>query len=104
MCSVRLSPRGAAHLERAARGARRAVAHGQADDEILDRYAEQRRRAFLEYASPAASDLKRLIYHPKDRAAVEGAATMLRQVAADSKLRRDFFMRAKKCETPSLLG
>jgi len=81
-----------------------AVVNGEAGDELLDRYAEQRRRAFVEYASPAATEFKRLVYHPKDRAQVEASAAMLRQVAADPKLCVEVLMQAKRIESPSLLG
>ena len=81
-----------------------AIVNGQADEEILDRYAEQRRRAFLDHASPAASEFKRLVYHPTDAAAVQKTAVMLRQLAADPKLAREVLMAAKRVETPSLIS
>jgi 3-(3-hydroxy-phenyl)propionate hydroxylase len=37
-----------------------------AGEELLDRWAEERRRLFLEVASPAASEMKRLIYSEAD--------------------------------------
>ena len=43
-------------------GALAAVIHGEVGDEVLDRYDEVRRRAFLEIASPAATAYKRLVF------------------------------------------
>jgi len=43
-----------------------AVALENADEAVLDAWAEERRRLFLELASPAASELKRLIFSEAD--------------------------------------
>jgi 2-polyprenyl-6-methoxyphenol hydroxylase-like FAD-dependent oxidoreductase len=43
-----------------------AVMQDGADDAVLDAWAEERRRLFLELASPAASELKRLIFSEAD--------------------------------------
>ena len=81
-----------------------AVIHGAADDAILDRYSQERRRIFLDYASPRASENKRLIYHSSDPVRLEQDLRMLRRLETD----RDFLMQTvsftKQLETPSLLG
>jgi len=81
-----------------------AVIHGAADDAILDRYSQERRRIFLDYASPRASENKRLIYHSSDPARLEQDLRVLRRLQTD----RDFLMQTvtftKQLETPSLLG
>jgi 2-polyprenyl-6-methoxyphenol hydroxylase-like FAD-dependent oxidoreductase len=43
-----------------------AVVLGGADEAVLDAWAEERRRLFLELASPAASELKRVIFSEAD--------------------------------------
>jgi 3-(3-hydroxy-phenyl)propionate hydroxylase len=81
-----------------------AVIHGEASDEVLDRYSEERRRAFLEHASPEASNFKRMVYHAKDAAALEAQLEGFRAAAADLTLQRKIFLTAKKLETASLIG
>jgi 3-(3-hydroxy-phenyl)propionate hydroxylase len=80
-----------------------AVIQGAAPDEILDRYSVERRRAFLEHASPEASNFKRMVYHAKDPAALEAQLEGFRAAARDLRLQRQIFLTAKKLETPSLL-
>ena len=60
-----------------------AVAQGRAGDEVLDKYAEDRRRVFLEVVSPAATENKRIIFDTSDP--VQRAADMakLRKLGAD---------------------
>ncbi|TWB87758.1 3-(3-hydroxy-phenyl)propionate hydroxylase/6-hydroxy-3-succinoylpyridine 3-monooxygenase [Bradyrhizobium macuxiense] len=60
-----------------------AVVQGRAGDETLDRYAEDRRRVFLEIVSPAASETKRMIFDTSDP--VQRAADMakIRSLATD---------------------
>lgn len=43
-----------------------AVAQGRATDEVLDKYAEDRRRIFKQVVSPAASEIKRVIFDTSD--------------------------------------
>jgi 2-polyprenyl-6-methoxyphenol hydroxylase-like FAD-dependent oxidoreductase len=43
-----------------------AVIRGEADEAVLDEYARERRRVFLEVISPAAVENKRLIFHSSD--------------------------------------
>jgi len=80
-----------------------AVIRGEAGDEILDRYAQERRRAFLEHASPEASNFKRMVYHTKDAAALEAQLAGFRAAALDLSLQRKIFLTAKQLETPSLV-
>jgi 2-polyprenyl-6-methoxyphenol hydroxylase-like FAD-dependent oxidoreductase len=80
-----------------------AVIHGDIGDEVLDRYSDERRRVFLEYASPRASENKRLIYHSHDPVRLEEDLTRLRRLQTD----KDFLLQTvaftKQLETPSLL-
>ncbi|WP_411152471.1 FAD-dependent oxidoreductase [Streptomyces sp. A30] len=81
-----------------------AVVHGQIGDEVLDRYAEERRRVFLEAASPQASAFKQLVYNSADPAVLEQALTGLRAAAADVDLQRKQMTVSQPLETPSLVA
>ncbi|GAA4543927.1 FAD-dependent oxidoreductase [Pseudonocardia xishanensis] len=59
-----------------------AVVRGEASDSVLDRWAADRRRTFLEIASPMASNFKQLVYHT-DPARLEEALAGPRSVAGD---------------------
>ncbi len=81
-----------------------AVIHGEADEGVLDRYSEERRRAFLEHASPEASNFKRMVYHAKSDEELQAQLEGFRAAARDQSLQRLIFLTAKKLETPSLIG
>ena len=57
-----------------------AVVRGDVDDAILDRYAEERRRIFLEVVSPAAVDNKRIIFDTADPEQHEANLIRLRRL------------------------
>lgn len=80
-----------------------AVIHGEVGTEVLDRYSEERRRAFLEHASPEASNFKRMVYHAKSNAELEAQLAGFRAAARDQSLQRLIFLTAKKLETPPLV-
>ncbi len=80
-----------------------AVVHGEADEEVLDRYAEQRRTVFLELASPMAIAFKQLVYGCADDRALEEALGGIRRAVADPELRVRQMMVSRPPETPSLL-
>lgn len=80
-----------------------AVINDQADAGVLDRYAEMRRNAFLEFASPAASEFKKMVYHCTDPEALEQKLIGLRHLQAHPELQIAMFETAKKVETPSLI-
>ena len=80
-----------------------AVVNGEASDDVLDRYAEERRRTFMEVASPAATDFKRLVYHSHDRGQLEEQLAGMRALAADEDARRANYLGMRNLETPSLL-
>jgi 2-polyprenyl-6-methoxyphenol hydroxylase-like FAD-dependent oxidoreductase len=81
-----------------------AVIHGEIGDEVLDRYSEERRRVFLEYTSPRATENKRLIYHSHDPMRLEQDLQQLRRLETD----KDFLLQTvtftRKLETPSLVS
>jgi 3-(3-hydroxy-phenyl)propionate hydroxylase/6-hydroxy-3-succinoylpyridine 3-monooxygenase len=80
-----------------------AVIHGEIGDEVLDRYSEERKRVFLEYASPRATENKRLIYHSDDPVRLEEDLKQLRRLATDEDFVLQTVMFTKKLATPSLL-
>lgn len=65
-----------------------AVIRGDAPDSVLNDYAAERRRVFLEVASPAASENKRLIYSSTDPARLaEDLAGLRAMVQSPERLR-----------------
>ena len=80
-----------------------AVVHGEAGEQVLDRYAEERRRTFLEVASPAATGFKHLVYHSHDREALEGQLAGMRALAGDPDALRANYLGMRDLATPSLL-
>ncbi|MFI6278242.1 FAD-dependent oxidoreductase [Streptomyces sp. NPDC050988] len=80
-----------------------AVVQGRAEDDVLDRYAEERRRVFLDVASPAAGENKRLIYHSEDPARLAQDLDRLRRMAKDEQLLLERFLFSKRIETPALV-
>jgi 3-(3-hydroxy-phenyl)propionate hydroxylase/6-hydroxy-3-succinoylpyridine 3-monooxygenase len=81
-----------------------AVARGEAGDDVLDRYSQERRKVFLDYASPTASALKQMVYSCTDQQALEQAVAGLRMAAADPDIRRKQMMISQPLESPSLLA
>lgn len=81
-----------------------AIVHGDAKESILDRYSDERRRVFLQFASPRATENKRLIYHSTDPARLEVDLKRLRRLETD----KDFLLQSvtftRQLQTPSLLG
>jgi 2-polyprenyl-6-methoxyphenol hydroxylase-like FAD-dependent oxidoreductase len=63
-----------------------AVIRGEADDSVLDRYAEERRKIFLEIASPAAAENKRLIYSSNDPQRLEADLVNIRRLAHEPEV------------------
>jgi 6-hydroxy-3-succinoylpyridine 3-monooxygenase len=80
-----------------------AVVNGDADEEVLDAYAEQRRRVFLEFTSPVSSESKRLVFNSADPVRLDEDLNILRKRADDPALQRDYLLLGRKLETPSLL-
>ncbi|MEU6145599.1 FAD-dependent monooxygenase [Streptomyces sp. NPDC047081] len=80
-----------------------AVIRKTADDAVLDKYAEERRRTFLDKASPRATANKQLLFHTSDPARLEAELSKLRALAADEEGQRTAFMFTKQLETPLLV-
>jgi 3-(3-hydroxy-phenyl)propionate hydroxylase/6-hydroxy-3-succinoylpyridine 3-monooxygenase len=79
-----------------------AVIREAAPESRLDRYAEIRRRIFLEHVSPQASENKRFIFHSGDAARLEADLARLRQTVTDRDLLLQRLMFVRGLETPAL--
>lgn len=80
-----------------------AVVQGHAPEEVLDRYAADRKRVFEETASPSSVETKRLVFHSEDPVRLEADLERLRRTAADPELSRQQFMIGHRMQTESLL-
>ncbi|MFI5436243.1 FAD-dependent oxidoreductase [Rhodococcus baikonurensis] len=79
-----------------------AVVSGKSDDSLLDRWAEERRRNFVEYSSPTSSERKKFVYNLEDDSAVEQEFAPMRRIAADPDRMREWFALARSLEPPRL--
>jgi 3-(3-hydroxy-phenyl)propionate hydroxylase/6-hydroxy-3-succinoylpyridine 3-monooxygenase len=80
-----------------------AVIHGDVGDDVLNRYSDERRRVFLEYSSPRATENKRLIYHSHDPVRLEQDLQRLRRLETDKDFLLETLTFTRQLETPSLL-
>lgn len=72
-----------------------------ADDGLLDLYASERKRIFLERTSPQATANKRLVFHANGGGAeLEAGVAALRRMASDADFRLQRLMFVKSLETP----
>lgn len=81
-----------------------AVVKGEAPESVLDEYATERRRVFVDIVSPAASNNKRLVYHSSDDARLEEDLAVLRRLPVDEDAVVQRLMFPKSLETRSLIG
>ncbi|MER5181057.1 FAD-dependent monooxygenase [Streptomyces sp. NPDC002896] len=81
-----------------------AVVQGRADETVLDVYAEARRRAFLEKASPRAAANKRLLFHSSDPVKLDQDLEVFRRMSRDREFAAERLYFTKTLETPSLLA
>ena len=80
-----------------------AVIRGEIGDDVLDRYADERRRTFLELVSPAASGFKQLVYHSHDREVLETQLAGMRALATDPDALRANYLDMRNFSTPSVM-
>ena len=80
-----------------------AVVQGRSDENILDAYAELRRSAFVDKASPRASANKQLIFHSSDLAKLNEELELFRRISRDRELGANVLYFTKTLESPSLL-
>ena len=80
-----------------------AVISGQADDSVLDAYADLRRTAFITKASPRATANEQLIFHSSDPVRRDKDLEVFRRMSADPELAAEVLYFTKTLETPSLM-
>jgi 3-(3-hydroxy-phenyl)propionate hydroxylase/6-hydroxy-3-succinoylpyridine 3-monooxygenase len=81
-----------------------AVIQGDRGEEILDLYSDVRRRNFLEYTSPTASEFKEFVFPAGGGARLAGELQRYREIASHPARRREFLRMPAGCQTPSLLS
>lgn len=81
-----------------------AVVNGDASDAILDRYAEDRKRVFVETASPSSTETKRLVFHSHDSNRLDRDLARLRSVAADPEATRQQLYIGHRLQTKSIVN
>jgi 3-(3-hydroxy-phenyl)propionate hydroxylase/6-hydroxy-3-succinoylpyridine 3-monooxygenase len=81
-----------------------AVVHGNASDDILDRYSELRRKVYHEVISPISSESLRLVFNSGDEDRLETDLALLRARKNDSEAMRKFLSAPAALETPSLVS
>ncbi|GGG26674.1 hypothetical protein GCM10007304_45590 [Rhodococcoides trifolii] len=81
-----------------------AVATGRADDAVLTAYADLRRSAFVDKASPRASSNKKLLFHSSDPVKRDQDLEMFRRMSHDHEFAAEVLYFTKTLESPSLLS
>jgi 2-polyprenyl-6-methoxyphenol hydroxylase-like FAD-dependent oxidoreductase len=79
-----------------------AVVRGESGDSVLDHYAEQRRRNFLDVVSPAATENKRVIFDTTDPVRREADLARLRRMATDKDFLLERLMLTSRMRTDPL--
>lgn len=81
-----------------------AVIEGRAGQDVLDRYSNERRTAFLEQASPAATEFKQLVFNCFDKAALEQTLIGLRHLTVHPEQQFAMFGTSRKLQTASIIN
>ncbi|TWG06414.1 3-(3-hydroxy-phenyl)propionate hydroxylase/6-hydroxy-3-succinoylpyridine 3-monooxygenase [Streptomyces brevispora] len=74
------------------------------DDTVLTSYADARRAAFVDKASPRATANKQLIFHSGDPAKLDQDLEVFRRMTREPELAADVMYFTKTLESPSLLA
>jgi 3-(3-hydroxy-phenyl)propionate hydroxylase/6-hydroxy-3-succinoylpyridine 3-monooxygenase len=80
-----------------------AVAGGGADESVLDGYAAERRRVFLDLVSPMATRNLRRLFQPPEGAERARMLDALRHLARDAEASREDILGLRAIVTPSLV-
>ena len=80
-----------------------AVIGGSADESVLDVYAEERRRVFLEMVSPAATQNKKMLFDAHPAAEKQALLAGMRHLSTDAEARRADLLMMRGLVTPSVL-
>lgn len=81
-----------------------AVAKGEVDDTILDRYSQARRRVYLELISPVSAESKRLVFDCHDPERLRWDFQLLQERLQNPEAMRRFMSVPAALETPCLLS
>ena len=81
-----------------------AVAQRRVDAAVLTAYADQRRAAFVEKASPRASANKKLLFHSSDPVQRDQDLELFRRMSRDPEFAAEVLYFTKTLESPSLLS
>lgn len=81
-----------------------AVVRQGVNESVLDAYAETRRAAFVQKASPRASANKQLIFHSSDPVKLDQDLELFRRMSRDRGLAAEVLYFTKTLESPSLLA
>lgn len=81
-----------------------AVTRGEADDEVLDRYSDARRKVYEQVTSPISTESLRLVFNSRDPVRLERDLRLLRERKSDQDAMRKFLSSPAALETPSLLS
>jgi len=77
-----------------------AVMAGEAQDGILDTYAEDRKRVFTQFTSPQATRMMKLVFQEEG---LDEGLERFRQIAASEAMRLKYSLFAGNLETPSVV-
>lgn len=80
-----------------------AVIKGEENESILHKYSDERRRIFLEVASPRATENCNFLYHSHDPDVLEKNLANLRRMATDEPFMLEKTLFTMHMETPSLI-
>ncbi|MEX5684737.1 FAD-dependent oxidoreductase [Pseudomonas silesiensis] len=80
-----------------------AVMRGEADDSVLDQWAEERKQTFLQIASPQASENKRLIFHSSDPVRLDQDLQTLRRLSSDKAFRMERLLFSRRLATAPIV-
>lgn len=79
-----------------------AVIHDGADDAILDRYSEVRRRVFTELASPVSTESKQLLWNSEPEGRLEAELERFRHITKSRDLQRQYLLVARGLQSAPL--
>jgi 3-(3-hydroxy-phenyl)propionate hydroxylase len=77
------------------------IQHG-ADDEILDRYSDVRRRVFTELTSPVSSESKQLLWSSEGKGRLEAEVERFRRITSSPARQRQYLLVARGLESGPL--
>lgn len=80
-----------------------AVTRREADEKVLERYAAERRRVFLEVVSPASTESKRVVFDTRDAVRRQQDIASIEQMATKPELLLERLLRIDRMRSPSFV-